>query len=313
MASVTHWLEISVTVDGELAEAVAEVLGRYLPGGVVIESTWIAPDPAGEGHPIGPLRVCGYLPINDELEQKRKAIEEALWYLGRIRPLPELRYKPVHQADWSEAWKEHFRPIAIGQRLLVLPPWLTPPAGDRTPVLVDPGMAFGTGAHPSTQLCLALGEALLRPGDTVIDVGCGTGVLSIAMLKLGAGRALGVDLDPQAIAAARENAILNAVEDRLILAVGSAAEVQSGAFPIQQAALVFANILAPVIIDLLQSGLAQLVAPDGVLIIAGILDAQEEQVVEALRQRQLRVRDRRQIDDWVALVAGAYEVVTASE
>ena len=123
----THWLEVALVVDGELAEAVAELLARFAPNGVVIEATHIVPDVNGEGRVEGPLRVAAYLPADAHLEEQRQRLEEALWYLGRIRPLPEAEYHMVQQADWAEAWKQHYHPIAIGRRLMIVPAWLENP------------------------------------------------------------------------------------------------------------------------------------------------------------------------------------------
>ena len=156
------WLEVSLTVDGEMAEAVAEVLARYIPDGVVIESTSVAAEPDDEGgHAVGPLRVCGYLPMDANLEETRRRIEEGLWYLGRIRPLPTPVFKPFEEINWVEAWKEHYHPIPVGERLIIVPAWLETPPGGRTPIRIDPGMAFGTGEHPTTRLCLELLEQVV--------------------------------------------------------------------------------------------------------------------------------------------------------
>jgi len=303
------WLEVSLTVDGEMAEAVAEVLARFIPDGVVIESTAVVPGADGaDGHAVGPLRVYGYLPLDDRLEENRSRLEESLWYLGRIRPLPAPQFRPIQQEDWSAAWKQHYQPIAIGQRLMVVPAWLEPPVEQRIPIHIDPGMAFGTGTHPSTQLCLELIEEIIGtqriPGSIdVIDVGSGSGILSIAALKLGARRALGIDIDADAIRAARQNAERNGVADRLDLGLGSLAEIQAGVFALQQAPLVLANILAPVIVRLLGQGLAGLLAPQGALVLAGILDEQAEDVEKALQDQGLQLVERRQQGDWVALWA----------
>lgn len=149
------WLEVSLLVDGELAEAVAEVLSRYAPGGVAIESTAVTANEDDEGgRAVGPLRVCAYLPMNEEVEATRQRLEEALWYLGRICSLPAPQFQPVQEADWAEAWKKHYHPIPVGQKLIIVPAWLEPPSADRIPIRMDPGMAFGTGTHPTTQLCL---------------------------------------------------------------------------------------------------------------------------------------------------------------
>ncbi len=302
-----HWVEVSLTVDGELAEAVAEVLARYVPGGVVIESTRVDVSTEDEGRVVGPLRVCGYLPADERLEDTRQKILEALWHLGFIRPLPEAQFRPVEALDWAEAWKQHYRPIPIGSRLLIVPAWMQPEAGGRVPILLEPGMAFGTGTHPTTQLCLQFLEELPLEGRQVIDVGCGSGILSIAALKLGAAHALGVDVEADAIPAARQNAARNGVAERLSLGVGSVPEVRRGDFGLRQAPLVLANIIAPVLVRLLDDGLAGLVAPGGVLVLSGILEVQMDgqeghvSMLDALQRHGLRITARKQVDDWVAL------------
>ena len=301
------WAEFSLVVDGELAEAVAEVLARYAPDGVAIESTAVAASPDdSEGHAVGPLRVCAYLPVDSGLAETRRQVEEALWYLGRIRPLPPLQVCAIQESDWSEAWKEHYRPIRVGERLIIVPAWLESPEAGRIVIRMDPGMAFGTGTHPTTQLCLELLETSLVPAGealNVIDVGCGSGILSVAAIKLGASHALAVDIDPLAVAAAVENAALNGVGERLEAGLGSVAEIRGGQFSLRRAPLVLANILAPVIVQLLDGGLAELLSPGGTMILSGILAEQEDEVAEALRNKGLSVVARRQSGDWVALAA----------
>jgi ribosomal protein L11 methyltransferase len=301
--SQATWIEVELIVDGELAEAVAEVLGRFVSGGVVIESTAVAAsDDDSQGQAIGPLRVCGYLPVDDQLEENRRRLEEALWYLGRIRPLPAPQFRTVQEQDWSQAWKQHYKPILIGARLVVVPAWQESPDPGRVAVRMDPGMAFGTGTHPTTQLCLELLEACLPTNaSSVIDVGCGSGILAVAALKLGAQAALGVDIDAEAVEATQANAELNGVEERLEVKLGSVTEILGGGTTLRRAPLVLANILAPVIIRLLEDGLANLLDPGGVLILSGILDEQTGEVEDALRARGLSVLERRQIGDWVAL------------
>lgn len=304
-----NWLEVSLIVDGEMAEAVSEVLSRFAPEGVVIEATAVTVDEDdSEGHPVGPLRVCAYLAVDARLEETRRRLEEALWYLGRIRPLPQAQFRLVRQTDWSESWKQHYQPIAIGKRLMVIPAWLEAPDPNRVSVQIDPGMAFGTGTHPTTQLCLELLEAHFQqatmPFGDVIDVGCGSGILAVAALALGASRALAVDIDPEAIRATRENAALNKVLDSLEVASGSVGEIRQGRFSIRQGRLVLANILAPVIIKLLDEGLGELLTPEGSLILSGILEEQSGEVEAALLRHGLQVVVRQQLGDWVALEAG---------
>lgn len=302
------WLEVSLTVDGELAESVAEVLARFIPTGVVIESTAVtATLDDSEGHAVGPLRVFGYLPVDAQLEETRRQLEQALWYLGRIRPLPQAEFRTIQQANWAEAWKQHYRPIAIGKRLMIVPAWLEHPAGERIPIRIDPGMAFGTGTHPTTQLCLeALEAAIPNAGQSwnVIDLGCGTAILAIAALKLGARHALGVDIDPEAIRAAQENAAANGVFAHLELGIGSLAEVRAGAFSVLKAHIVLANILAPVLIRLLEEGLGALLEDGGTLVLSGILQEQAAEVLSAAERHGLRLLTHWQSGDWVALSLG---------
>ena len=300
------WLEVSLLLDGELVEAVSDVLARYAPDGVVIESTGVTSSPDdSEGHAVGLLRVCAYLPVDADLEDKRRKLDESLWYLGRIRSLPEAQYRLIQDQDWSQAWKQHYRPILIGERLVIVPAWLESPAPQRISICIDPGMAFGTGTHPTTQLCLELLETCMtqvNPRETdVIDVGCGSGILSIAALKLGARRAVAVDIDPQAVSVTQENAALNGITAGLETGIGSVAELRGGAFSIHQAQVVLANILALVIVQLLGAGLADLLAPGGIAIFSGILAEQEPDVVAALERSGLRLAGRRQSGDWVAL------------
>jgi ribosomal protein L11 methyltransferase len=302
------WLEVSLTVDGELAESVAEVLARYIPEGVVIESTAVTANPDNsDSHAVGPLRVYGYLPVDPRLEDTRRRLEESLWYLGRIRPLPDPQFQLIQQTNWAEAWKVHYHPIAIGKRLMIIPAWLETPSPERIPIRIDPGMAFGTGTHPTTQLCLEEIETFLDetptrlPAWEVIDVGCGTAILAIAALQLGAARALGVDVDADAIRAARENAATNGVQDRLELGLGSLAEVLHGNYSIKQAPLVLANILAPVLARLLDEGLGDLLTAGGRLVLSGILAEQAQDVEIAAIRNSLQLAGRRQSGDWVAL------------
>ncbi|HZD56921.1 MAG TPA: 50S ribosomal protein L11 methyltransferase, partial [Anaerolineales bacterium] len=269
------WLQVSLTVDGEMAEAVAEVLARFAPGGVALETTQILPDPEGEGRPAGPLRVCAYLPVDENIEETRQRLKESLWYLGRIRPLPEPQFELLAVTSWIEAWREHYRPLAVGQRLQIVPAWLEPPNSQRLSVRIEPGMAFGTGTHPTTQMCLEAIEEFFRSkvhqqSLTAIDIGCGSGILSIAALKLGAEHVLGVDIDPEALESARQNAELNGVSAALELRQGSVTEVREGAFSLQKAPLVLANLLAPIILRLLAEGLGELLSPGGTLVLSGI-------------------------------------------
>jgi len=298
------WLEVSLTVDGELAEAVADVLARFAPNGVVTEQGM-----KDRGTPAGPISVRAYLEIDEHTEETRQKLEEALYFLGMIQPVPTPIYKEIADQNWMEAWKQHYQPIPIGERLIIVPVWLDSPIPERIPIKIDPGMAFGTGTHPTTQLSLEMIEKCietLKVSKTfrvlnMIDIGCGSGILSIAALKLGAQAALGVDIDLDSVKNARENADKNGVGDEFILGQGSVTEVLDGKFPFKQAPLVVANILAPIIIRLFDGGLVDLVESDGKVILSGILDEQEGKVLEAAQAKGLVLNERKQMGDWVAL------------
>ncbi len=299
-----NWLEVSLTVEAELAEPVAEVLARFAPNGVTTEQGVKFLDEEDEGTASGPIIVRAYLEMNDRIEETRQKLEQSLHYLSMIRPLPAPLYQHIADQNWMEAWKKNYHPIPVGNRLVIVPAWLEPPDPLRIPIRIDPGMAFGTGTHPTTQLCLELLEVAVEKSvpERVLDIGCGSGILSIAALKLGAGLALGVDIDPQSVKNSRENAELNGIGEELLLGQGSVAEVAEGQFPIKTAPLVLMNILAPIIIRLFDAGLADLCEPGGALILSGILADQEERVEKAAAERGLRVSERRQMADWVAMM-----------
>ncbi len=295
------WLEISLDVSGELAEAVTEVLARFAPGGVAVESTAIQASADEYGEPTGPMRVRAYLPVDDQLEATRQKLEEALWFLGRIQPLPEPTFTLIEEQNWMQAWKQHYRPIEIGEKLLILPAWVDPPDTHRIPLRIDPGMAFGTGTHPTTQLSLILLEKYLRPADTLLDIGCGSGILAIAACKLGASAAYGVDIDPASIEIARQTARDNQVLEQILFEAGSVEDVREGLFPIRQAPVVIANILTHILIRLLEDGMAELISPGGVLLLSGILEEKMEEMQAALEKHGLRITEKLMIEDWVGL------------
>jgi len=202
-------------------------------------------------------------------------------------------------------WKQHYQPLKIGKKWLVLPAWInSDPSETRTIVRIDPAMAFGTGTHPTTQLCLLAIEDHLAPHQAVIDLGCGSGILAIGALKAGASFALALDTDPLAVQAAQRNAQLNNVQANLQVAQGSLVEILAGNFALKQAPLVLANILAPVLVSLFKQGLAQLLQPGGRLVLSGILENQADEVLIAGREAGLELIQSYQAEDWLALVMG---------
>lgn len=199
--------------------------------------------------------------------------------------------------NWGEAWREHFRPLAVGRRLLVAPPWDVPVAPGRIVLIIEPGRAFGTGHHGSTAGCLSLVERALDGAGAAraIDLGTGSGILAIAAARLGVERVLAVDDDPDAVTAAVANADLNGVAARVDCRLGDAAMLEAAPAP-----LVLANLLAAAHVRL-AARYRRLLAPGGVLVLGGILDAEAESVRDALRAHGLAAADALSIDGWTAL------------
>ncbi len=287
-----EWLEVSVTVETETAEAVAEVLSRYAPRGVAIEA-------GSDGWHADPVVVKAYLPADEDLWAKRKQVEEALWHLGQIQPIPEPTFHPIAEENWAELWKKQLEVLHVGRRTVIQPSWLDydPAPGDIV-IQLDPGMAFGTGLHPTTQLCLEALEEFVSPGCTVLDLGTGSGILAIAAAKLGAARVLALDNDPEAVEVAYGNIATNGVRESVDVEQGSLSEAV-GTYD-----LVMVNILARVIVEMVQEGLATRLSADGKLITAGIIAEQAPDVISAFDQGDLALLGQRRKDDWVSLLAG---------
>jgi ribosomal protein L11 methyltransferase len=298
----THWMQVKIQTDGEIAEALAEVLGRFISDGVVVESITKFNPHTQENEPTGEVAVSGYLKVDGAFEANKQAIEQALWHLSQISPIPQPDYTLVKDQDWMSAWKEHYNPIPLGESLLILPAWQEPKAGEKRHIIrINPAMAFGTGTHPTTQLCLCLLEKTIQPGMHAIDVGCGSGILSIAALRLGASHVIAVDTDEHAVKSTLENAGLNQVSpDELEIGKGSVKDILTGRFNYQEAPLVLVNILAPILIRLFEQGLEKTVQEDGILLLSGILDHQEKDVLEAAKNAGFSVIQKLSDEDWVS-------------
>ena len=301
------WLELAVATDIEAVEVVAEILGRFAPGGTSVEPAFELVD-EGLGARIDPTRpsiVRAYLPARDRAAAER-AVTEATEALGHLqafglRPIGELTTRIVHEADWAEAWKAHFPVMRVGRRLVIKPTWRRHRAAAEDVVLaLDPGMAFGTGLHPTTRLCLAALEGLadrgVLDGARALDVGCGSGILAIAALKLGAATALGLDTDPIAIEATLANARRNALVRRVRVHEGS---LPSGDAPFD---VVLANLIAGLLVPL-AAGLFRELRPGGHLLASGIFVDREGDVRDAFEAAALAVTGRTAEGDWVALEA----------
>ena len=212
----------------------------------------------------------------------------------------ELEMKDVDEEDWSNAWKKYYHPVQVGEHLVVCPSW---EAYDRKPdevvLTLNPGMAFGTGTHDTTRLCMELLEKYITPQDTVLDVGCGSGILAITAALLGANKIIGCDIDEVAVKVAGENAALNGVQDRIAFHQGDLTSQVEGSFQI-----ICANIVADVIIRLSEDA-GRYLAKDGIFITSGIIDTREQDVLDALEQNGFQVIERRTSGGWVALACKA--------
>ena len=300
-----RWVEIATRVDHEAVEAVAELFQRFAHGGVVIEYAtepgqeiaWDEPAVLAAGELV---TVRGYVPRSREGTRRRRQLEEALWHLRAIWPIEDPTVREVREEDWANAWKEHFFAHRVGERLIIKPSWREFQAGpDDLVVTLDPGMAFGTGLHPTTKLCLVALEKLVKGGESVLDVGTGSGILSIAAARLGAASVAAFDVDEVAVSAATANVAANSLEAAIAVGLGSAGDAPAGA----TYDLVVANIIARVIVDL-AADLAARVRPGGRLVASGILEPRVAEVSAALQAAGLEVVDELSEADWQALVCG---------
>ena len=251
-----------------------------------------------------------YLEVDGTEEKQLKKLEKLLEALKRRSPGKNLGTLEISSAllpetNWEESWRDSYPPQPVGERLIVVPCW-NPEAGDRIPIILDPGLTFGTGAHPSTQMCMEFMEELVKPGMDVIDLGSGSGILSIAALRLGAKTAIGVDIDPKAADIARENAGFNDFgPDRFDAVTGNVTEDRElmEALSKKHYDLVFVNIVADVIIGLAPV-LKHFMDENTRLICSGILDVRECDVHAALEKAGLTILATKAREDWRSLVAG---------
>ena len=277
-----RWAEIQIDAEPNAVDAVGAALYAAGCGGFEVRET------------AQPPAVAGYLPVDDRLEERLEQLQDALAKLpefGVSGAGTELTLRYVEEADWATAWQAYYKPMRIGKRLVVTPPWEEPSLGsDDLPIVVDPGMAFGTGSHPTTQLCLVALEEFVKPSCTVADIGTGSGILAIAASKLGAASVAANDNDPLAVQIARENAVVNGVSIQI------AETLPAGPY-----AVVVANILADVIIGM-AGPLAAWTQPGGTLIASGIIDTRESDVRQAVEGAGFTSKDTRHQGEWVALI-----------
>jgi ribosomal protein L11 methyltransferase len=290
------WIELSVQVHPEAVDAVSNVFREYGTGGVAIEQA-VRADPEGEERPIfeGLPVVKAYIPAGQDAPVLERRIEEALWHLQAfdLSPVGPLQRREVDEEDWAESWKEHFHPLKIG-RVVIKPTWRDwDPAPDDIIVEIDPGMAFGTGLHPTTHLMLLALQDAVRPNMRVLDLGTGSGILAIAAAKLGA-EVTALDISEVAVNVATENVGHNRLESAIRVDEGSIERVAGERYDV-----VFANIIASVLIDLARP-LADSLKPDGRLLASGIIEDRADAVRAAFAGAGLTsLREEREGDWWL--------------
>ena len=270
MPESDSWLEIAVEVAGIDAETAADIFRQACPGGIAIEPSHRL-DPAIDAYVVdgdGPAVVRGYLPADGESLRLRRSLRLALAMAPLQSPPRWRRVRRLREQSWRDSWKRHFGLQRIGRSIVVKPSWVRYALkGTETVIEIDPGMAFGTGQHPTTAMCLRALEDLVRPGMSVLDLGCGSAILAIAAAKLGAGGVLALDIDPQAVKAATENVAANRV--------GVLVEVREGTLSNDKPAgpfdLIVANI-SGLALERLAPGLARSLAAGGILIASGFLE-----------------------------------------
>ncbi len=287
---------------------VAEIFQEMGAGGVVIEDPAVILSYAARTHPDewavppgaavpGLPRVKGYLPVDHELEQRFNTFKSILGRLP-LNPTPIVNTCTVAEEDWAGAWRAYYKPVRVGRRFLIKPSWEDyTPVEEELVIEIDPGMAFGCGTHPTTSLCLRLLENYVRAGQTVYDVGTGSGILAIAAAKLGAGRIVAIDLDPLACRVAVENVKRNGLADRVQVMQGNLLNLIE-----DSVGLVVSNIIADVIIGFTPDAAAVL-APGGIFIASGIINHRAGEVRAVMESAGLSICEQVEDGQWVALVA----------
>lgn len=305
------WIEVRVHVGADAEEAVCYLLethgaeGTAIYDSAVLHKEWDTPfgewyTLSQEDYPEEGVWICAYFPRDQYPEGLAEKLEEQIRGLSRfgLNPAPaQVMTRRMAEESWAEAWKAYYKPIRVTSRLTVKPRWETyhPNSPAEAVIELDPGMAFGTGTHPTTTLSMQLLERWLQPGAQVVDVGCGSGILSIAAAKLGAASVTALDLDPVAVEKARENVILNAESERIEVRQSDLLRGFHG-----QTNLVVANILAEIIVKLVPD-LARVLERQGIFLAAGIIKKKEEIVVETLQMHGFHVAETLRDGDWVAL------------
>ncbi|EPZ38227.1 Ribosomal protein L11 methyltransferase [Anoxybacillus ayderensis] len=307
------WSEISIHTTHEAVEAISNILHEAGAGGVVIEDpfelTKERETTYGEIYQLNPddypeegVIIKAYLPVNsflgETVEEIKQAINNLMLYnidIGRNK----ITISEVNEEEWATAWKKYYNPVKISERFTIVPTWETyePVSSDELIIELDPGMAFGTGTHPTTVMCIQALEKTVKEGDTVVDVGTGSGILSIAAAMLGAKRVHALDLDPVAVESAKLNVKLNKVHDVVAVSQNNLLDRVD-----EQADVIVANILAEIILRFVDDAY-RLLRSGGVFITSGIIQTKKQEVKEGLLRAGFTIEETLTMEDWIAFIA----------
>lgn len=308
-----NWIEIKVVVKREDEDLVTGILYSLGAGGLSIEDAqdiidiqknekdWEIMDIDVSEKDLTTIIINAYFQDNEDykdiITRARKAIEEnAIEEYGR--PLGTIQTKEIDEKDWSESWKKYYKPVEIGERIVIKPTWEEYENKDKRLIVeIDPGMAFGTGTHETTYMCTEILEEYIKKDDIVYDIGVGSGILSIIAARLGAARVVGVDIDPVCIKVSNENIGLNGVEDKVSVKKGDLLDVISG-----KADIIVSNILAEIIVKMVPDVMKHL-KDEGILITSGIILDKEELVKDSLEQNGFEILDIKRDGEWVAITS----------
>lgn len=301
-----NWTEIKVSIPNAFTENAAAIANMTVPYGIYIEdysdleeNAWeiahidlIDEDLINKDRKNSVIHI--YISESDNAAEALEFLKERL----TAEKIPfEVGSTGVDDSDWNENWKKYFHPIEIGEKLAVVPSWENyENKQNRTVLNIDPGAAFGTGTHATTSLCLELLQGFVCEDSRMLDIGCGSGILALSSVLLGAECAFGVDIDAQSVKTARENAQINKIDDKVSFEVGDLTEVVSGKYDI-----ICANIVADVVIRLLPDA-KEFMTDNGRLIISGIIDLRKDDVLKAVGENGFKVADKRYKDNWCAFV-----------
>ncbi|QEK12368.1 50S ribosomal protein L11 methyltransferase [Crassaminicella thermophila] len=307
------WIEVKIKTTTEAVEAVANILYDVGVGGVAIEDP---NDPIFKEKELGDWDyvdesvletdyegaiVKGYLPESEDLIDKIELIKQSVEKIPQYnldKGLGEVTTTEVYEEDWANAWKKYYKPKKIGDKVVIKPTWedYIPSSGEIV-IELDPGMAFGTGTHETTMMCIKNLEKYIKENHVVFDIGCGSGILSIVSSKLGAKKVIGVDLDEVAVEASKRNVVENGVDDNVEIKHGNLMDVITG-----QADIVVANIIADVIIYL-SSYIREFIKKDGIFIASGIIHEKIDEVVKALEKHKMEVINIDKMGEWAVVVS----------